>query len=244
MAGKEPNPASPKKPDESKEEVTPNWEEILYAPERVEKWIKGEITLQELNAISGPEMLEMAVIGFSMYEQGRYADAKVIFEGLAQLDPKEGYYRTALGAVYLAQEDLETAERLFNDALILNDKEIASYVNRGEVYLRQGKILAAAKDFKRAVDLDPENKDPLSQRARILAAAALETLDAAQAQAQNLTKGKGVAPAGKPAAPAGKAAVPKPATAPNKPAAKPTPGKAPAKGAAPAQGTPSATRKK
>src|SRR5687767_377368 len=100
--------------DKPKEEVTPDWEKILYAPERIEKWLKGEITLQELNAISGPEMLEMAVIGFSMYEQGRYEEAKVVFQGLCTLDPKEGYYRTALGAVYLAQEDLENAELAFN----------------------------------------------------------------------------------------------------------------------------------
>ena len=92
-----------------KEEVTPEWDKVLYAPERVEKWLRGEITLQELNAISGPEMLEMAVIGFSMYEQGRYEEAKVIFQGLCTLDPKEGYYRTALGAVYLAQGSLRSA---------------------------------------------------------------------------------------------------------------------------------------
>ncbi len=219
---KDPNPAPPPKGKPTQQQrhsdVTPNWEETLYTPERVDKWVKGEMTLQELNAISGPEMMEMAVIGFSMYEQGRYEDAKVIFEGLAQLDPSEGYYRTALGAVYLAQEDLETAERLFNHAIQLNDKEIASYVNRGEVYLRQGKILEAAQDFKRAVELDPENKDPLSQRARILAAAALETLEAAQKEAEN----RGAKGAAKPAAPATKSstAVPAAAAKPGAPAAK------------------------
>ncbi len=176
--------------ESERKEPTPNWEQVLYAPERVERWLKGEITLQELHGISGPEMLEMAVIGFSLYEQGRYEDAKVIFQGLATLDPKEGYYRTALGAVYLAQEELDSAEACFNAAIELNDKELASYVNRGEVYLRKGKILEAAHDFKRAVELDPEGKDPLSQRARILAAAALETLEAAQKEAQNQPKAK------------------------------------------------------
>src|SRR3954465_13445001 len=139
------NPVIPNK-GEQKEEVTQDWDKVLYAPERVEKWLRGEITLQELNAISGPEMLEMAVIGFSMYEQGRYEEAKVIFQGLCTLDPKEGYYRTALGAVYLAQEDLDNALIMFNAAIGLNDKEIASFVNRGEVYLRQGKIVEAAHD--------------------------------------------------------------------------------------------------
>ncbi len=198
------NPVIPNKQGAKKPEVTPDWEKVLYAPERVEKWIKGEITMQELNAISGPEMLEMAVIGFSMYEQGRYEEAKVVFQGLVTLDPKEGYYRTALGAVYLAQEDLDQALLAFNDAITLNDKEIASYVNRGEVYLRQGKIIEAAHDFKRAVDLDPENKDPLSHRARILAAAALETLEQAQKMAQNMDAAKGGAKPAAASAPAKK----------------------------------------
>jgi len=162
--------------------VTPDWEKILYSPERVEKWLKGEITGQQLHAISGPEMLQMAIIGFQMYEQGKYAEAKTIFYGLANLDPKEGYYWTALGAVHLAEDNLDDALAAFNTAIEANDKEIASYVNRGEVYLRQGKVLEAAQDFKKAVDLDPEGKDPLTQRARVLAAAALETIEAAQAE--------------------------------------------------------------
>jgi tetratricopeptide (TPR) repeat protein len=173
--------ASQPKTSPSKEaEETPDWEHILYTPERVAKWIRGEISLQELTAVSGAEMMEMAVIGFSLYEQGRYDKARVIFEALAELDPKEGYYRTALGAIYLAEEELEPAEKMFTLAIKLNDQEIASYVNRGEVYLRQGKILEAAHDFKRAIKLDPDNRDPLTRRARVLAAAALQTLEAAK----------------------------------------------------------------
>ena len=82
---------------------------------------------------------------------------------------------TALGAVHLAKENLDVAMNCFNAAIALNEKEIASYVNRGEVYLRLGKVMEAAQDFKRAVDLDPTGKDPLVHRARVLAAAALES---------------------------------------------------------------------
>lgn len=154
-------------------------EETLYTPERVAAWVRGELTLAELSAVSGPEMLEMAVVGYAMYEQGRYEQARVIFSGLCALDPKEGYYRTALGAAYLALDELKRAEQAFNAAIALNAREIASYVNRGEVFLRQGKLLDAAKDFKRAVELDPYSRDPITQRARVLAAAALQTLQAA-----------------------------------------------------------------
>jgi len=175
-------PVVPDQAPESPTEVTPDWEKILYSPERVEKWLKGEINGQQLHAITGPEMLQMAVIGFQMYEQGKYNEAKTIFFGLATLDPTEGYYWTALGAVYLAEDNLEDALDAFNTAIKANDKEIASYVNRGEVHLRLGKVMEAAQDFKSAVDLDPEGKDPLTQRARVLAAAALETIEAAQAE--------------------------------------------------------------
>ncbi len=192
-------PSTPNKDGKPKDPK--EWAEVLFTPERVKKWVQGEITLAELSAVSGPEMLEMAVIGFSMYEQGRYDDARVIFDALCALDPREGYYRTALGAVYLAQENLEQAEQLFNEAIRLNDREIASYVNRGEVYLRQGKILEAAQDFKKAVDLDPNGTDPLTRRARLLAAAALQTLEAAQkAQGQQGPQPAAAKPAPAPAA--------------------------------------------
>ena len=152
----------------------------LHTPERVDKYLRGEITLAELNGISGPEMLEMAVVGFQMYEQGKYEEAKVIFHGLASLEPREAYFATALGAVYLAQEDLDNAEQYFNIAISLNPKELSSFVNRGEVFLRKGKIIEAAEDFKRVLELDPQQKDPLTARARVLALAAYETMKAAK----------------------------------------------------------------
>ncbi len=170
-------------PKNEKPQYTPDYEKILYTPERVEKWIKGEINLQQLTAITGPEMLQMAIIGFRMYEQGRYNEAKVIFQGLVSLDPKESYFLTALGAVYLAEDDLDEAKSFLDRSIAVNPKELAAFVNRGEVHLRLGKILEAAQDFMQAVELDPETKDPLTMRAKVLAAAALETIEAAQKKA-------------------------------------------------------------
>jgi tetratricopeptide (TPR) repeat protein len=182
-----------------KHTVTPDWEKILYTPQRIQAWMKGDMSLRDLHAISGPEMLEMAIIGFQMYETGKYNEARVIFEGLTSLDPKESYYVTALGAVHLAQENLDTALSCFNSAIKLNEKEIASFVNRGEVYLRQGKVMEAAQDFKKAVELDPTGKDPLVHRARVLAAAALEAIESAAGdRSKNDPKGKGGPAAGKP----------------------------------------------
>lgn len=161
-------------------EPTPGWEKILYTPERKAAVEQGKMTLRDYHAISPPEMLQMALIGFRMYEQGKYTEAKTIFSGLIQLDPAEAYYYTALGAVFLAQEELEDARQYFDIAIKLNPKEVAPFVNRGEVNLREGKILEAAEDFAKAVQLDPKFQDPLTQRARVLAAAALEMIENVQ----------------------------------------------------------------
>jgi tetratricopeptide (TPR) repeat protein len=153
------------------------WKQALYAPERVARFVKGEMTLQELHGITGPEMMEMAVTGFTMYEQGQYKQAKVIFEGLSSLDPSEGYYRTALGAVHLAEGNLDAAVKVLDEAVALDGKDLAAFVNRGEAFLRKGEIIKAAQDFKRAITLDPQGKDPLTRRARALSAAVLKSLE-------------------------------------------------------------------
>jgi tetratricopeptide (TPR) repeat protein len=134
---------------------------------------------------TGPELLEKAMEGFEFYEQGDYLNARAIFAELCEQDPAEAYYRTALGAIYLAEDELDAALESFDQALALNAKDSAALVNRGEVHLRLGNIIEAAQDFARAVDLDPENKDPLTMRARLLAAAALETVEAAQRSADS-----------------------------------------------------------
>lgn len=124
----------------------------------------------------GAEMLEKAMKGFSFYENGDFAQARKIFEELTQLDANECYYWTALGAVHLAEESLEQAESALNRSLSLNDQELAAYLNRGEVYLRQGRNELAIADFQRAASLDPTNETPLSARARALADAAQNAL--------------------------------------------------------------------
>lgn len=156
--------------------------------EQQNRMLNGELSLGQIAGLTGPEMIEMAMQGFRLYEAGKYKDARIVFEGLCDLDPAEAYYRTALGAIFLASEDLEQALKNFNKALTLNGKDSAALVNRGEVHLRLGNLVEAAQDFAKAVELDPENKDPLTMRARLLAVAALETIEAAQKSANDTAK--------------------------------------------------------
>ncbi|NBD08628.1 MULTISPECIES: tetratricopeptide repeat protein [Corallococcus] len=140
---------------------------------------KATVSNDNAKPLSGPEMLERATEGFNLFQEGHFSESLSLFEKLASMDPTEAYFQTALGACHLALEDLDTAVACFNRAIELDPTDITPFVNRGEAFLRQGRVSDAARDFQHAVSLDPEDQDPLSRRARMLAAAALESSDEA-----------------------------------------------------------------
>lgn len=141
---------------------------------------KAMVSSNDAKPLSGPEMLEQATEGFNLFQDGRFRESLAIFESLAGMDPAEAYFQTALGACHLALEDLDVAESYFNRAIELDPTDLTPFVNRGEVHLRLGKVVEAARDFNHAVSLDPQGQDPLSARARMLATAALESVEDAQ----------------------------------------------------------------
>ncbi|QSQ16754.1 tetratricopeptide repeat protein [Myxococcus landrumensis] len=146
---------------------------------------KAPVSDNDGKPLSGPELLERATQGFDLFQDGRFQESLAIFEQLASMDASEAYFQTALGACHLALENLDQAEAHFNRAIELDPSDLTPFVNRGEVHLRQGKVMEAAQDFNHAVSLDPEGKDPLSARARMLAAAALESVEEAQGASEH-----------------------------------------------------------
>lgn len=156
-----------------------DWESF-YSRERVQRWLRGEMTLQELNGITGAEMVDIARLGYQLYENGRYADAKTVFSGLSALDPGESYYLTALGAIHLAENDLDSGLKCFDRAIVVNPDDLAAHANRGELHLSQGRLTEALNDFQEALRLDPECKDPLMARVRLLVAATVQALEQLQ----------------------------------------------------------------
>jgi tetratricopeptide (TPR) repeat protein len=145
-------------------------------------WIKGDITLQELRGITDEEMAAVASLGYTFYENGKLEEAKVIFEGLEAWNPNDGYTYSMLGAIYLLQNENEKAINALNEAIRLDPNNISAYVNRGEVLLKEGKLIEAAEDLKKAIELDKDEKDPSAMRARALVLATRDILKEAVKQ--------------------------------------------------------------
>lgn len=141
-------------------------------PVLVKKLASGEITLKDADGFTAAQMATMARTGYTLFTQGRYKDAEIIFSGLEALDPHDVYYPNALGAVFLAQNRLPEAQQALDRALKINPKHLGARVNRGEVYLRLGdKVKEAIADFEEANKIDPKTDTPFGKRARVLLAA-------------------------------------------------------------------------
>jgi tetratricopeptide (TPR) repeat protein len=144
--------------------------------ERLEKWIRGELTLQQLNEIPDADMGTITAAAYTLYQKGQHDEAMVLFRGLAALNPKDAYYRLAMGSILMEKQELERAVECFTSAIMLDDECLEAHVSRGEAYLRTGKVVEGAQDLVRAVELDPEGKNPMTARARLIAEATLKQI--------------------------------------------------------------------
>ena len=115
-------------------------------------------------------------IGFRFYQQGRFANARSLFEGLALLDEKNAYVHGILGSLYQREGKDEAAISSYTAAILLFDKDVDSRTNRGELFLKLGRFQEAAEDFAAAIRLDPPRKNPASNRARLLVAITQDAL--------------------------------------------------------------------
>jgi predicted Zn-dependent protease len=73
------------------------------------------------------ELYLLADRGYRFYQQGRYEEAAVVFDGLIALDPGNSYYRTALAAICLALGD---AQRAVNELSAVLEKTPADHEAR------------------------------------------------------------------------------------------------------------------
>jgi len=144
-------------------------------------WLKA--TLNQVSprvrlGVTPQEFREMGRIGAMYYNRGDLAKARTVFEGLVAMDPASSDAHAALGALLTRTLENDLALEHLNRAIELNAAEIAAYVNRAEVKLRQKQGESAVADLKRAIELDPRQKNAAANRARAMVMGIHDALEA------------------------------------------------------------------
>ena len=131
----------------------------------VQRWARGEVTLQELKGYTDDELYCIAAQGYTLFLNGKVKDAQVVFEGLVAVDPRNDYYYRALGVVYHRQGDAERALRQFAHAIKVSPSSAAAYVNRAEVHISRRDHAAALQDLDQAIRVSRDPSDPICRKA-------------------------------------------------------------------------------
>jgi tetratricopeptide (TPR) repeat protein len=111
-----------------------------------------------------------AALGYNFYQQGKFEEARKMFDGLTAVEPDSFYGYAGLGALALAMDppDLNSALTNLQKAVELNPNAASIHANLGEALLRQAKLQEAVAEFHKAIELDPEKKDGGANRARAI----------------------------------------------------------------------------
>lgn len=138
--------------------------------ETLRKALAGDVPLNEVFGLSEEQTGSIAILGLNLYQQGKIAEARTLFEGLIALNPNLFTGYAGLGAIALAAEPprLDEAVQHLTKAIAINPNDPSVQANLGEALLRQGKFEDAAAAFEKALALDPDEADAGANRARAI----------------------------------------------------------------------------
>jgi Tfp pilus assembly protein PilF len=139
---------------------------ILEAAKRIRA---GEQPAAALG-LSEVQVKAIAALAYTVFQQGKFKDAEVIFNGVVALDTKNYLGYAGLGAIAMAANppDLDAAYTNLSMAVELNPNDATVQANMGEVLLKQGKLEEARGHLEKAFQLDPGHNDPGANRARAI----------------------------------------------------------------------------
>ncbi|QRN98299.1 tetratricopeptide repeat protein [Archangium violaceum] len=161
-----------------------NGKQVNVPPQMAERLVRGEMTVGEFVGLTPNTLYAIANVGYQMLQSGKLDAALVIYKGLVAASPYDSVFHCHLATVYAAQEQYEEAIQSYTQALTYNRGNVDALAGRGEMYLRQSKILEALNDLKAAVEGDPQAKRPSAVRARAMLLGLKEKVDAQQKAAQ------------------------------------------------------------
>lgn len=135
----------------------------------VRLWASGQATLRELKGYTPEELHCISQLGYTLFLNGKIRDARIVFEGLVAVDPRNEYYYRALGVVYHREGDVDRALRQFSHAITVSgQRSVAAFVNRAEVHISRRDHDRARADLDAAMRTSASPSEPLYRKARAL----------------------------------------------------------------------------
>ena len=141
-------------------------------------FVEDKLSLAELKGITREQLFQLADAGHVKFRHGRLDEAERIYQGLILLDHRNAYFHAMMGAIHQKRDRPIEAIMEYSQSLKLNSKDLSSYVNRGEIYLRHKNYRKAAEDFRSAILLDMSGINLWANRARSLVIAIKRSMEA------------------------------------------------------------------
>lgn len=149
---------------------------------KLRAYSRGEMTWAEVEGMTFEEAKAIAQVGCDLAAAGRLEEARIIFEGLVEGNPKDSASRAALGTVYQKLGRVEEAVAEYSEALAQDPKNPVALGNRGELRLKRGDR-EGFRDLAEAVHADPHGETAAGRRARsLIKAVTLIAVEQAKAQ--------------------------------------------------------------
>lgn len=158
--------------------IDPTPERRKHVTELFYDFLEDKISLAELQGITREQLFQLADAGHVKFKHGRLDEAEKIFQGLILLDHRNAYFHGMMGAVHQKRDRPIEAIMEYTQAIGLNKRDISTYVNRGEIYLRHKNYKKAAEDFRNAILLDRSGSNLWANRARSLVIAIKRSMEA------------------------------------------------------------------
>jgi tetratricopeptide (TPR) repeat protein len=92
----------------------------------------------------------------SLIQKGKYAEAIEELRPIVAIQPDDAEVRLALGALYLSLGSLSMAETQLREMLILDYSNADAHYLLGEIYYRQEKLTQAIREWKKSLQLKPD----------------------------------------------------------------------------------------
>lgn len=134
---------------------------------KLKAFARGEVTWAEVEGMTFEQAKSIAQVGCELAAAGRYEEARILFEGLVEGNPKDTASRAALGTVYQKLGRVQQALAEYTAALEGDPRNPVALANRGELYLRQGNPQGFT-DIANAVEADPRGETVAGRRAQAL----------------------------------------------------------------------------